>query len=333
MRTASSLGVTIVLLATACASSQPAVEIRAASSNVPDAGTEYAEAQLALGNVALALEGFKKTLRGQPGNVAAQVGIARAYERMGRFDVARRWYETALASAPRDANVLNRYATSLERNGFPAQANAIRTVEAGPALSAQPEGSAAPTLEEAVAAVSQPAESAATGAASVTVALPPPAPVVPKPEAAKEAPTTVAAKSQAERQEPRLVRLSLGEVALLTRAQPVWDAKLVRQSAQSVTFKFVEVRPVARLLNAARKQGLAARTRERLTNKGWKPIEIGDAPAVREKTLVVYPASKRQMAERLAKQFGFAQLHQFAGSSIVVLLGRDAARRERQRPA
>ena len=54
-------------------------------------------------------------------------------------------------------------------------------------------------------------------------------------------------------------------------------------------------------------------------------LEIGDAPAVRAKTVVLYPAFRRATAQRLAAQFGFAELKPFNGSEIVVLLGRDAA--------
>lgn len=132
---------------------------------------------------------------------------------------------------------------------------------------------------------------------------------------------------------PRLERLSLGEVALVTRSQPVWTAQLVSKTAQSATFRWVPLRPVARLLNAARSQGLAARTRAQLADRGWKRIEIGDAPAVRQKTVVYYPAFRRGTAVRLAKQFGFSELRPFKGNEIVVLLGRDAAAMKILRPA
>jgi hypothetical protein len=108
---------------------------------------------------------------------------------------------------------------------------------------------------------------------------------------------------------------------------------MVRQSAKSATFRWVAAKPVARLLNAARVQGLAARTREHLADRGWRRLEIGDAPAVRAKTLVLYPAFRRGTAQRLANQFGFTQLKPFNGSEIVVLLGRDAAKLKTLRPA
>lgn len=86
--------------------------------------------------------------------------------------------------------------------------------------------------------------------------------------------------------------------------------------------------PTARLLNAARRQGLAARARARLIDHGWTRIEIGDAPAVREKTLVLFPEGQFANAKRLAAQLGFADISPYGGQSIIVLLGQDAARRK-----
>jgi hypothetical protein len=122
-------------------------------------------------------------------------------------------------------------------------------------------------------------------------------------------------------------------VALVTRGEPVWTSQLVSRSPRSATFRWVQARPVAKLLNAARNEGLAARTRAHLMERGWRRLEIGDAESTRDKTLVLYPAFRRGTAERLARQFGFTRLKPFDGSEIVVLLGRDAARLKALRPA
>ena len=166
----------------------------------------------------------------------------------------------------------------------------------------------------------------ASGGASATVTLPP----VETPASAahaETAPVPVSASlANARAAAPRLERLSRGEVALVTRSQPVWTARVVNRTDRSATVRFVPVHPVARLLNAARNQGLAARTRTHLADLGWTPIQIGDAPAVRDKTLVLYPSAQLPRAKRLAAEFGFTQLRPFEGPAIVVLLGRDAAR-------
>ena len=370
MRSSRSIGLCLLVATTGCSSPQGDVEIRAVSSAPKAEGLAQAEAQLAMGNVATALEGFRKVARQDPHNVEAALGIARSYDGMGRFDVSRRWYETALASAPDDPAVLGAFAASLERQGRASEAASVRAeVAERAALDAAAERlvlTAAEAREETVAetmparapiaatvaldgapavAIRGPAQrlavpraelvlppaeevAAATPQHSVTVRLPPPAAPAPREVAA------IAAKAPERQSEgPRLERLSMGEVALVTKPQPVWTAQVAASSSRSVTFRWVPVRPTARLLNAARNQGLAARTRAHLVDRGWRRIEIGDAPAVRAKTLVLYPAFRRATAQRLAAQFGFSELKPFNGSEIVVLLGRDAASMKALRPA
>lgn len=358
------IGLCLLVVATGCSSPQGDVSVRALSSAPKAQGVAEAEAQLALGNVATALEGFRKVIRTEPQNVGAALGIAHAYDRMGRFDISRRWFETALASAPDDPAVLGAFAASLERQGKVAEAASVRAeaaerlalhaaterlvaraLEAGDEqpLDSRPQLAAAvvplesgPTVSVRTAnrpvSVPQPSYSlppeqvAATAPQrSVTVRLPPPAEPVKRQVAAVRAPLSLGAAQEQDAGGPRLERLSMGEVALVTKAQPVWKARLAAQPTRSATFRWVPVQPTARLLNAARNEGLAARTRAHLAQLGWRRLEIGDAPAVRAKTLVLYPAFRRATAQRLAAQFGFTELKPFNGSEIVVLLGRDAA--------
>lgn len=373
MRYSSSMWLGLAAVTAACTSAQPDVEIRAVSSSQPQ-GIWEAEAQLALGNVGLALEGFRKILRERSSDPRALVGMAHSYEQMGRLDLSRKWYETALATAPEDPRLLNDFAAFLERQGKFAEAGSVRKeAAANAAAEAQLKSAeaqearalefraaeAAPlavapirppaSVPAAVAVASQPPLSTgATGTppsladivfaepapdTSVTVRLPPPKPVQTAAEAPPVPTPQRVLRQVAEASGPRLERLSLGEVALITRPRPSFTGQLVSQSEQSATFRWVPLRPVARLLNAARQQGLAARTRSHLVEKGWRRIEIGDAPAVRSKTLVLYPAFRREAAERLARQFGFTQVRPFNGDEIVVLLGRDAARMKALRPA
>jgi hypothetical protein len=122
----------------------------------------------------------------------------------------------------------------------------------------------------------------------------------------------------------------MGEVALLTAGEPVWQPKVVTRTAQSTTVRWVALndtasRPNIRLLNAARSQGLAARTRAYLMARGWRKIEIGDANAVRETSLIMYPEGRLTTGRSLASQFGFRPGVRQQGQVIVVYLGRDAA--------
>jgi hypothetical protein len=234
---------------------------------------------------------------------------------MGRFDLSRRWFETALASSPDNAAVLTHLADSLQRQGKLSEAAAV---QAEVAKLAAPERAPSAKLD------STPVLALDEVASSVTIPLPPPAPPQPTTRVSERAPAVRIGSADPVRAAPHLERLSLGEVALITRPGPVWAGQLVESSPTSATFRWVEVRPVARLLNAARVEGLAARTRRTLVARGWKGVAIGDAPAVRSTTLVLYPEYRRKMALKLAAQFGFRHLQSFSGSEIVVLLGRDA---------
>jgi hypothetical protein len=309
--------IAILAVVASCSSAPSELKIRAISAAHQPAGLDEAQAQLALGNIGTALEGFRTVLRDNPNDLHAAVGVAHSYERMGRFDLARKWYETALAEAPEDAAVLTQLAALLDQQGLTADAASVRAEVAAigqPARTDDPAEPSSPLAESVV----------ADAGSSATIALPParPADSTPAGDFANAPKTAVVARTTG----PRLERLSFGEVALITRSEPVWTAELVKHSDRSATVRFVPVRPVARLLNAARRQGLAARTRARLAGHGWSPILIGDAPAVREKTLVLYPSAQLPKAKQLAAEFGFTNMRRFEGAGIVVLLGRDAAR-------
>jgi hypothetical protein len=127
--------------------------------------------------------------------------------------------------------------------------------------------------------------------------------------------------------------MSPGVVALITyQGSTAWSPKVVARTAQSTTVRWVPLReasarPNIRLLNAARYQGLAARTRNYLLDRGWRKIAIGDASEVRATSVVYYPAHRQGTARSLAAQFGFRATQATQGNELVVLLGRDATAR------
>lgn len=136
---------------------------------------------------------------------------------------------------------------------------------------------------------------------------------------------------RAERTGPRIERLSMGEVALVTVSGPRWRSEPVSQTARSATVRFVPVRQATdwaevRLLNAARVHRLAARTRAWLAGRGWRGVSIGDAPATRTRSIIFYPAGQRSAARRLSAQFGFAIAPRRDVQQVTVLLGRDSIR-------
>jgi Flp pilus assembly protein TadD len=354
---------------------------------------------LALGNVGLAIEAYRKVLRAQPDSIEALAGLAECYDQMGRHDLARVKYEAALAIAPKNPLLLRTFAASLERQGRRAEGLALRAeanlaeadevaelerdvpVEraAAPprAVPGQPMASAAPaTIRSAtppatatiapakVARSSAPPQAAATAGvthwtidlapsppSSVTVKLPPASPpgiqslrkaiesawVAINPLPPAETAKAVGARAQApsEKHGPRLERLSLGEVALVTKS-PLWKTELVHRTAISTTVRFVPLTPLprlagVRLLNAARQQGLAARTRVALNRGGWNRVSIGDADRVRQRSLVLYSTATAQAARRLAAEFGFGIARDPRPGPLTVLLGRDSVGRAEKR--
>ena len=313
-----------------CTAGASQVQVRALADPASKLGTgseRLAEArgQLVLGNVGLAIEGFRAALREQPDSVEAMRGLAASYDAMGRTDLSRRYYEAALAVAPRDPRSLNAFAQSLEGQGKVAQAREVRS-EAVAAATAKPATlsiayALAPAPVAGVGRIVNDVAVAAVGP-SVTIALPPPRPAATVPQPIARA--AVAFDG------PRLQRLSPGEVALLTAGEPAWRPTMVARTGQSTAVRWVALndsgsQPNIRLLNAARSQGLAARTRDYLMARGWRKIEIGDADRVRESTLVMYPAARQATGRSLAAQFGLRGGTVHPGRVIVVYLGRDAA--------
>lgn len=174
---------------------------------------------------------------------------------------------------------------------------------------------------------------------SVTVALPPARSVAEALPAKPgvEVPAQVARAAVAKppvsvKAGARLERMSLTEMALITTPGPQWRALTVGRTARSATVKFVPLRQAAarpgeiRLLNAARVDRLAARTRAYLIGRGWRRMPIGNAQAVRDRSIIFYPAGRRTTAQTLSRQFGFAIAQRAGTRHITVLLGRDAAR-------
>jgi hypothetical protein len=342
--------VSAVLACTACLSDNGKLEIRSVDRGLKS-GSEpvpfrIAEARghLALGNVALALEGFRKAAREDPSSMEALAGIADCYARMARFDLSRRYYESALAIAPQNQALLASFAALLERQGLKGEAASVRSEIAALASPApvQIAAQAPPSLtsrDEAVDGAAVQVEIAAPEPVgkSVTIALPPARPMgeravqTSRSQAMPVAPVgksvTVALPPprpapvvRLNERNPKLERLSFSEVALITGDGPRW--KPVEQpSTGTPGTKASELR----VLNAARVSKLAARTRSYLHKFGWSDVVIGDAAAPRTRSLIVYPQGKRAEANRLSTKLGFATAQWAGVRQLTVLLGRDAA--------
>lgn len=260
-----------------------------------------AAGELAIGNVGLALESYRRALRDDPASVDALIGIGACYDHMGRFDLSRRAYEQALAIAPGQPALYRALAASLDADGLGAEAKAVRreaavrlAESAPPVLTA--EGSVA-ILPQAVQAV--------PAARSVTIALAPPRPAV------------------AIRSGARLERLSSGEVALLTSSRSPWVALTPARAPRQLANRPAQ-RATLLVLNAARVAGLAARTRAYLSARGFAGSRIGNAPMTSTHTVIRFAPAQRDRALRIAAQFPFATTIAVASGPLTLIVGRDA---------
>lgn len=286
--------------------------------------------QFVLGNVALALESFRKAAREDPGNIDALAGIAACYDRMGRFDLSRRNYEAALALAPGDPQLLAAFAGSLDLQRLAPEAAKVRR-EIGERLAA-----AKPAIDEPAPDAGAPATALlpilpTTVADAVAAVLDASGwPMNAPHPAAKPFPTRQAKVEPARKPGPRLERLSLGEVALITGAGPQWRVQQAEVRVRKPVTGAAAVRQVAarsgiRLFNAARVDKLASRTRSYLANRGWTVASVGDVVLPRSRSLILYPSDKRTTAARLSSQFGFAMEQRSNLRQVTILLGSDAA--------
>jgi tetratricopeptide (TPR) repeat protein len=340
-----------------CAGTGSSLQVRAVdpAAKLHQGNDELAAAQglLALGSVGLALEGFRDAQRRQPADSRPLAGIAACYAAMGRYDIAEHNYQAALAIAPNDPVLLRSLAGVFDAEGKGLQAAEARRQAATPAASAATMIEAIsppPAIPQRLAASitvelppARPAEQLASGevenatvsidadappavrpASTITVPLPPARP------ATAEAHLTVQSLLRAESAAPRLIRLSRGEVALVTTSEPLWQARLASRTHASTAVRWVPLqsasaRPNIQILNAARREGLAARARSMLLDRGWRRIAIGDAPAIRDESVVLYSAGHGMLGKSLAAQFGFRAVLSPEADVLLVLVGRDAA--------
>jgi hypothetical protein len=262
-----------------CAGMPGQVEIRAVAdpaAALTRGGNDLAVArgQLALGNVGLALEAFRKVQRDRPPNPAALSGIGDCYAAMGRLDLARANYEAALALSPKNPALLNGLAQILERKGEHARALAVRVEAAVVAMpvTLAPAASLATALPLASAAIAR-VDRSPPASSSITVRLPPARPLARvEPDRAAAAPVASAVGRGGDK--PALGTPSTG--ASLSPARPVAraEADIVAAVAptvealplsSSITVALPPVRPVPASRGAAAAQQHAGPRLERLS--------------------------------------------------------------------
>ena len=289
-----------------------------------------ARGQFALGNIALALESFRKAAREDPASVDALVGIAACYDRMGRFDLSRRNYEAALALAPGDPALLTAFAASLDQQQLGAEATRVRG-EIGARLAAASSPEVEPASFDATASDNTAAAALLpmlpTTVADSVAAVLDTGKWLREPPTAKADPVRLANVSQG----PRLERLSMGEVKLVTAAGPQWRVQQERSAARKPITGAAAIRQATaersgiRVYNAARVDRLAWRARTYLVGRGWTVATVGDVQLPRARSLIVFPSDRRAAAAKLSSQLGFAMEQRAGVRQVTILLGRDAA--------
>jgi hypothetical protein len=324
MRQYLALSVSAALLGTtACTTSAPKIQVRAVvKGSAPQQETASAEllqahGHLALGSVALALEGYRRTNRMDPDNVEAMMGMAECYARMGRADIASRYSQMALAASSGVKRGGNHLAEA------PIQQSAQAIAPARVELARQGDAAAdtaSATSSKATLTISTAAVAKAMSELDVT--LTPPA-------IKRSLPVQTAGSAPA----VRLQRISAQEVALVTTTAPIKQADLQssralrRAHAASLTRAQPGGGPRLAMLNAARVPGLAARTREAFKTMAKGEILIGDAPQVIERTELRYAADQYAEAQRLSRRLGIPMRRaQLPSGSLALWLGRDAKR-------
>lgn len=299
-----------ILAVPACGMEQGKLDIRSTPSAIARGSHPVPQriaegrGQLALGNVGLALEAFRLARRDDPNSTAALAGMADCYDRMGRFDLSRRYYETALALAPADPELLGAFAASLQLQGLNGEALKVRqevaarsaspiAAEPTPALAVHPAPDLAdsapapmPAARTAIAPVaSKPVPPASLPASGVVAEPAPAAPTfapIPRPELAAS-PVRIAADAAA----PSRVALTLPQqkTELAVEAPPS-ELNIPVQTANtapvgpSVTVKL----PPARRVSAAAPAAAAAAVAPPVAARtAAAPVETAEAglPALR----------------------------------------------------
>lgn len=320
------------LACAACGAAQFSPRIVGLAETGPGEAVRLAETQFRQGNVALALQQYRKAMREAPGDIDAFIGIAACYDRMGRFELSRRYYEEALAIDPNDRRARHNFALSLRLQGRGEEA-ARFVAEAAPSPAAPPTSVASlrsPAVEApARASNSSPMWLERLSLGEVAIVLGSGSAIPPRAAPAAR-PVVLGAtliRSTGQEVEWRL------DAAPAPRPQPA-VAPTPRPAPPPAAISVPRAASPAiashslRLLNGVGRRGLATRMLGYLGSRGWKDVAIGDAALRPDRSLIVYPKGAHAAAARLADRLPFpARLRESAGGGdVLLMLGRDSLR-------
>ena len=142
------VAISLMLTCAACSSANRDVAIRPVNVEAAATGKEaIARGQLLFsrGEYALALDAYRRAMRQDPADANALNGVAISYAAIERHDLARDYFELALARAPMDERIHRNFARSLNAQGLQGEANAL-LAEIGQGVA--PGGARRPTLAQ-----------------------------------------------------------------------------------------------------------------------------------------------------------------------------------------
>lgn len=284
----------------------------------------HAKAQLAAGNPSLAIDGFRKALRIDPRSVDALNGLGAAYDRIGRYDLSRNYYEQALGLDPRSRITLNNFGYSLALQGKTAEAREM-LAQAG----ASGNGAIAAIATQNLSRLADRAEKSATA--------------TPKPLAIHRSwveRLSVSTQLLITRLVSNVTAPELTSVSHLSADsdRPVrYSAEYHRQrlslassdmaemASDQVTFGRMYTESVV-VLNGVGRRGMAGRMAGFLTEKGYQETRAGNADSPLSQSEVIYPMGQEEVAAAVAALLPF-QVELRASTkiqSVTLKLGSDA---------
>lgn len=326
----------LAVFASACSiSGAHRIEIRSAENgySAVSGSLEKGRALLTQAQYGLAIDEFRKSLRDNPEQVGAVEGLALCYDLLGRYELSDRYYQQALALAPREERIYRNYAASLTRQGRQRDAaNLVGDLRAMQALAVDPSA-----VDPSAVAVNQPSR-AATVQDDRAAAL----------RQGQDGTSPPSLSSQPVPEGPHIVRETLGEVRLVTlavantlprapgavvaepapRAGPALAQRLPMSPARRVVL-------ATRVVNAVGARGLATHFRNVLARGGWQGLERGDARFRLMRSRVLFPPERRDEAMRIvaALPAQFRAVPSSEVNRIIILVGRDAVQYLGKQPA
>lgn len=263
----------------------------------PIGGVAVGQTSVAAGNAlvgrgqyGLAIAAYRRVLRLDSANSQALEGLAISYELLGRADLADRYYQEALALAPRNPRIYQNFAAFLKVQKRDAEAEQL-IADMRVAL---PEA-----LREAPRAVTVAIEQTAPPIMAGPVVM-----TVPRAEP-----------------DVRLIRQSDRATLVVTMpwAEAAPAAKVVATASAAA------LRPL-RVINAVGRRGVARQTAALLAKRGFAGAETGDAAFKLKRSRILAPADKRELAERLSRSLPFkARIEESVRvDRVQILIGEDA---------